>query len=76
MKSTGMRKIIEILMIALMAWSVFQIRNYIAMQDICEVSETIHWEILMYELLFLASGFGFVAAMEKGIFKKHDKEGQ
>lgn len=76
MKFTGMRKLIEFLMIALMAWSVFQIRSYITMQDIYAVQDTIHWDILVYELLFLASGFGFVAAMRKGIFKKHDKEGR
>lgn len=76
MKSAGLRKIIEFLMIALMVWSVFQIRNYIEVGNIYAVKDTIHWNILVYELLFLAAGFGFVAVMKKGIFRKYDKEVQ
>lgn len=74
MKSTGMRKLIEFLMIALMTWSVFQIRNCIRLQDVQCVQDTIHWDILIYELLFLASGFGFVIAMGMGSLKKYYNE--
>ena len=71
MKSTGMRKIVEILMAAVMVWSAFQIRNCAVIQRTTPFQGQFHWDILTYELLFLAAGFGLVAAIEKGIFKKH-----
>lgn len=71
MKSTGMRKIVEILMAAVMVWSAFQIRNCAVIQRTTPFQGEFHWDILTYELLFLAAGFGLVAAIEKGIFKKH-----
>lgn len=69
-----MRKMMECLMIVLMVWSVFQIRSCITLQDVQCVQDRIHWDVLVYELLFLASGFGFVTAMGTGILKKHHSE--
>ena len=67
MKSASMRKMMECLMVVLMVWSVFQIRNCITLQDVQYAQDRIHWDILAYELLFLASCFGFVTAMGTGI---------
>lgn len=70
MKSASMRKMMECLMVVLMVWSVFQIRNCITLQDVQYAQDRIHWDILAYELLFLASCFGFVT----GILKKNHSE--
>ena len=74
MKSASMRKMMECLMVVLMVWSVFQIRNCITLQDVQYAQGRIHWDILAYELLFLASCFGFVIAMGTGILKKNHNE--
>lgn len=74
MKSASMRKMMECLMVVLMVWSVFQIRNCITLQDVQYAQDRIHWDILAYELLFLASCFGFVTAMGTGILKKNHSE--
>ncbi len=74
MKSASMRKMMECLMVVLMVWSVFQIRSCITLQDVQYAQDRIHWDVLVYELLFLASGFGFVTAMGTGILKKHHSE--
>ena len=70
MKSASMRKMMECLMVVLMVWSVFQIRNCITLQDVQYAQD----RILAYELLFLASCFGFVTAMGTGILKKNHSE--
>lgn len=74
MKSASMRKMMECLMVVLMVWSVFQIRNCITLQDVQYAQDRIHRDILAYELLFLASCFGFVTAMGTGILKKNHSE--
>ena len=66
MKSASMRKMMECLMVVLMVWSV--------LQDVQYAQDRIHWDILAYELLFLASCFGFVTAMGTGILKKNHSE--
>ena len=48
MKSASMRKMMECLMVVLMVWSVFQIRNCITLQDVQYAQDRIHWDILAY----------------------------
>lgn len=74
MKFTGMRKIAELFMIAVMGWSVFQIKNCVVLQSTRAMQGEIHWDILTYELLFLAAAMGLVTVIEKGIFKKYRNE--
>lgn len=74
MKFTGMRKIAELFMIAVMGWSVFQIKNCVVLQSTRAMEGEIHWDILTYELLFLAAAMGLVTVIEKGIFKKRRNE--
>ena len=75
MKSASMRKMMECLMVVLMVWSVFQIRNCITLQDVQYAQDRIHWDNTgISNCVFLASCFGFVTAMGTGILKKNHSE--
>lgn len=74
MKFAGMRKMAELLMVVVMAWSVFQIKNCVVLQSAQAMQGEIHWDILTYELLFLAAAIGLVTVIEKGVFKKYRNE--
>lgn len=74
MKSASMRKMMECLMVVLMVWSVFQTETVLHYRTSSMLRTGSTGTLLAYELLFLASCFGFVTAMGTGILKKNHSE--